>query len=37
MNPNPIDALSGIPSNNFVPTDTVKTRDGGEKALEMSA
>ena len=37
MNPNPIGAHFRILNNKHIPTDTVKTRDGGEKALEISA
>ena len=37
MNPNPIGAHFRMLNNKHIPTDTVKTRDGGEKALEISA
>ena len=37
MNPNPIDAYFRMLNNKHIPTDTVKMRDGGEKALEISA
>lgn len=36
MNPNPIGVHFQMLNNKHIPMDTVKTRDGGEKALEIS-
>ena len=36
MNPNPIGAHSYMLNNKYIPMDTVKMHDRGEKALEIS-